>query len=102
MPETLKTTEAQRKAVYNYDDKFERVNCRQNQSTEIQRKRFYKISSCGKIRQGRKNFEIRHKKVFTYKAQNDIIILSKGNRQKPERKVKDARHERKRDETSST
>lgn len=23
-----KTSEAQRKAVYNYDDKFERVNCR--------------------------------------------------------------------------
>lgn len=23
-----KTTEAQRRAIYNYDDKFERVNCR--------------------------------------------------------------------------
>ena len=28
MPEDRKTTEAQRKAVYKYDDKFERVNCR--------------------------------------------------------------------------
>lgn len=28
MPEERKTTEAQRKAVYKYDDKFERVNCR--------------------------------------------------------------------------
>lgn len=28
MEEDKKTTEAQRKAVYKYDDKFERVNCR--------------------------------------------------------------------------
>lgn len=28
MEEKRKTTEAQRKAVYKYDDKFERVNCR--------------------------------------------------------------------------
>lgn len=28
MQEDRKTTEAQRKAVYKYDDKFERVNCR--------------------------------------------------------------------------
>lgn len=28
MQEERKTTEAQRKAVYKYDDKFERVNCR--------------------------------------------------------------------------
>lgn len=28
MSEERKTTEAQRKAVYKYDDKFERVNCR--------------------------------------------------------------------------
>ena len=28
MPEERKTTAAQRKAVYNYDEKFERVNCR--------------------------------------------------------------------------
>lgn len=28
MTEERKTTEAQRKAVYKYDDKFERVNCR--------------------------------------------------------------------------
>ena len=28
MEEDTKTTEAQRKAVYKYDDKFERVNCR--------------------------------------------------------------------------
>lgn len=28
MEEARKTTEAQRKAVYRYDDKFERVNCR--------------------------------------------------------------------------
>ena len=28
MPEDRKTTEAQRKAVYKYDDKFERINCR--------------------------------------------------------------------------
>ena len=28
MEEDRKTTEAQRKAVYKYDDKFERVNCR--------------------------------------------------------------------------
>ena len=26
--EVRKTTEAQRKAIYKYDDKFERVNCR--------------------------------------------------------------------------
>ena len=34
MPETLKITEAQRKAVYNYDDKFERVNCRLAKGTK--------------------------------------------------------------------
>ena len=34
MPETLKTTEAQRKAVYNYDEKFERVNCRLAKGTK--------------------------------------------------------------------
>lgn len=28
MEKDRKTTEAQRKAVYKYDDKFERVNCR--------------------------------------------------------------------------
>lgn len=28
MEEDRKTTEAQRKSVYKYDDKFERVNCR--------------------------------------------------------------------------
>ena len=28
MEEDRKTTEAHRKAVYKYDDKFERVNCR--------------------------------------------------------------------------
>lgn len=28
MEEDRKTTETQRKAVYKYDDKFERVNCR--------------------------------------------------------------------------
>lgn len=28
MTEERKTTEAQRKAVYKYDNKFERVNCR--------------------------------------------------------------------------
>jgi hypothetical protein len=28
MENEKKTTEAQRKAVYKYDDKFERVNCR--------------------------------------------------------------------------
>lgn len=28
MPEERKTTDAQRKAIYNYDEKFERVNCR--------------------------------------------------------------------------
>mgnify|MGYP002674368641 FL=1 len=28
MEDKRKTTEAQRKAVYKYDDKFERVNCR--------------------------------------------------------------------------
>ena len=28
MQEERKTTEAQRKAIYEYDDKFERVNCR--------------------------------------------------------------------------
>jgi hypothetical protein len=28
MQEERKTTEAQRKAIYKYDDKFERVNCR--------------------------------------------------------------------------
>ena len=28
MEEDRKTTEAQRKAVYKYDEKFERVNCR--------------------------------------------------------------------------
>lgn len=28
MENDKKTTEAQRKAVYKYDDKFERVNCR--------------------------------------------------------------------------
>lgn len=28
MESNKKTTEAQRKAVYRYDDKFERVNCR--------------------------------------------------------------------------
>lgn len=28
MEDKRKTTEAQRKAIYKYDDKFERVNCR--------------------------------------------------------------------------
>ena len=28
MSEIRKTTDAQRKAIYKYDDKFERVNCR--------------------------------------------------------------------------
>lgn len=28
MEKEYKTTEAQRRACYNYDDKFERVNCR--------------------------------------------------------------------------
>lgn len=28
MDNTHKTTESQRKAIYNYDDKFERINCR--------------------------------------------------------------------------
>ena len=28
MEEERKTTEVQRKAIYKYDDKFERVNCR--------------------------------------------------------------------------
>lgn len=28
MDKTHKTTESQRKAIYNYDDKFERINCR--------------------------------------------------------------------------
>ena len=32
--ETLKTTEAQRKAIYKYDDKFERVNCRFESDTK--------------------------------------------------------------------
>mgnify|MGYP001729533359 CR=1 FL=1 len=32
--ETLKTTEAQRKAIYKYDDKFERVNCRFESGTK--------------------------------------------------------------------
>lgn len=35
-----KTTDAQRKAVYNYDDKFERVNCRFKTGTK---KRIRKI-----------------------------------------------------------
>lgn len=28
MSEEKKTTDAQRKAIYKYDDKFERINCR--------------------------------------------------------------------------
>ena len=34
MPETLKTSESQRKAVYTYDDKFERINCRLAKGTK--------------------------------------------------------------------
>ena len=29
-----KTTEAQRKAIYKYDDKFERINCRLTKGTK--------------------------------------------------------------------
>lgn len=32
--EEKKTTEAQRKAIYKYDDKFERVNCRFEKGTK--------------------------------------------------------------------
>lgn len=38
--EERKTSEAQRKAVYKYDDKFERVNCRFSKGTK---KRIEKI-----------------------------------------------------------
>ena len=34
MPEALKTSESQRKAVYTYDDKFERINCRLAKGTK--------------------------------------------------------------------
>lgn len=34
MPETLKTSESQRKAVYTYDEKFERINCRLAKGTK--------------------------------------------------------------------
>lgn len=34
MEKERKTTEAQRKAVYKYDDKFERVNCRFDAGTK--------------------------------------------------------------------
>ena len=30
----IKTSEAQRKAVYKYDDKFERINCRLQKGTK--------------------------------------------------------------------
>lgn len=32
--EKLKTSESQRKAVYNYDEKFERINCRLAKGTK--------------------------------------------------------------------
>lgn len=32
--EKTKTSEAQRKAVYKYDDKFERINCRLQKGTK--------------------------------------------------------------------
>lgn len=34
MEEDKKTTDAQRKAVYKYDEKFERVNCRFEKGTK--------------------------------------------------------------------
>ena len=34
MEKERKTTKAQRKAIYNYDDKFERVNCRFEKGTK--------------------------------------------------------------------
>ena len=34
MEEERKTTEAQRKAIYNYDSKFERINCRLQAGTK--------------------------------------------------------------------
>ena len=44
MEEDRKTTEAQRKAVYKYDEKFERVNCRFAVGTKERiRKAGYKI-----------------------------------------------------------
>lgn len=32
--EKLKTSESQRKAIYNYDEKFERINCRLAKGTK--------------------------------------------------------------------
>lgn len=34
MNDERKTTEAQRKAIYKYDDKFERINCRLAKGTK--------------------------------------------------------------------
>ncbi len=34
MEEKKKTTDAQRRAIYNYDDKFERINCRLQAGTK--------------------------------------------------------------------
>lgn len=63
MPEDRKTTEAQRKAVYKYDDKFERINCR---------------------------FEIGTKEAITkagYKSVNNFIKLAVAEKLEREKKI---------------
>nr|DAZ66176.1 MAG TPA: Ribbon-helix-helix protein, copG family [Caudoviricetes sp.] len=63
MPEERKTTAAQRKAIYNYDEKFERVNCR---------------------------FKIGTKEAITkagYKSINDFIKLAVAEKLEREKKI---------------
>lgn len=68
--ETLKTTEAQRKAVYKYDDKFERVNCRLEAGTKsrIEKAGYKSINSFIKLAIAEK---LEREEKILYKAQNN-------------------------------
>ena len=68
--ETLKTTEAQRKAVYKYDDKFERVNCRLESGTKnrIEKAGYKSVNNFIKLAIAEK---LEREEKILYKAQNN-------------------------------
>lgn len=69
MEEDRKTTEAQRKAVYKYDDKFERVNCR------------FAVGTKERIRKaGYKSVNDFIKLAVIEKLEHDEKILKKGTK----------------------
>ena len=52
---------------------------------------FIKLAVMEKLEHDEKNFKIRHKNIITYKAQNVIIILSKGNKAKARKEKNEAK-----------